>query len=301
MSKTFKLSTEIFAPSNRVWETLTTSKGLANWFCATPKLEERAGGSFEFHGNFVYGWRDGIEFKSRITAFTPEKEFGFEFPLHHVNGSTTKGTAHFGLESSGRNTNLKFQYTYDTSGDLHPLAWNDIWAYYLNVITNVSEHDYHEPGLLFDFSRPWKGNIKHVIYITANPDTIFDFLWKPECLAKYFTPAKLFEPEEGGRIDFGWGQGEGPSRVIGFEPPYELVYDWPVHQDGEIHIGKVKWILEPEGRQVRLVLQQQDFGPNVDHFKTGEALGWANMLLEIKRLIESGRPALNLAATIENA
>jgi uncharacterized protein YndB with AHSA1/START domain len=171
---------------------------------------------------------------------------------------------------------------------------NDLWAYYLNVLTNSCEHDYHEPGLLFDFSRPWKGNIKHVIYINKNPDDVFRALHDPQILPKYFTDVKAFEPKLDGKIDFGWGN-EGPRRVIEWNPPIELSYDWPVHQDGDIHLGQVTWLLEPEGRATRLTMKQSGFGADVDHFRTGEALGWAAIMLDLKRVLESGRPALNQA------
>jgi uncharacterized protein YndB with AHSA1/START domain len=88
--------------------------------------------------------------------------------------------------------------------------------------------------------------------------------------------------------------------VLTFEPPFELVYDWPVPQDEQTHLGKVKWTIEPEGRQVRLEMRQSGFADNVDHYRSGEALGWANLMLELKRMIESGRPALNLQAKVED-
>ncbi|MBI5058293.1 SRPBCC domain-containing protein [candidate division KSB1 bacterium] len=300
MPKQFTLSTEIYASAARVWEELTTQKGLAHWFSETGAVEPRVGGTFKFKGNFVYGWRAGEEFATKITAFDSERQFGFEFPLRHADGSVTDGVARFELAPAGKSTSLDFSFTFDSLGSLNPYCLSDIWAYYLNILTNVCEHEWHEPGLHFDFSRPWTGNIRHVIYTTGSPDQVFDHLHKPELLAKYFNPVKLFEPRENGRIDFGWGEGSGPSKVLAFEPPYELAYDWPVTHEGGVHTGLVKWTIEPEGRQVRVEMKQSGFLDGVDHFASGEALGWANLMLELRRLIESGRPALNQQGKIED-
>jgi uncharacterized protein YndB with AHSA1/START domain len=200
------------------------------------------------------------------------------------------------LEPLGSHTNLSLAYTFDKEPKSKYL-FGDLFAYYLHAIYTTCEHDFHEPALLFDFSRSWKGNIQHVIYINANPDEIFEMLHKPEKLAMYFTNVKAFEPEEGGKIDFGWST--GPTKVLEWEDGFELAYDWPVEQDGQKHIGKVKWTLEFEGRQTRLVMKQSGFDSNVDHYRTGEALGWAVIMLEIKRIVESGRPALNMSGKIE--
>jgi uncharacterized protein YndB with AHSA1/START domain len=281
-----------------VWETLTTPKGLEKWLSETARMDDKAGGIFSYKGNFVYGWQPGRDFASRIVTYESPRELAFEFPLHHRSGTVTQGIVRFTLEAAGKHTTVKFSYEFDDVHDLHPHSFNDLWAYYLNIITNVCEHEFHEPGLLFDFTRPWTGNIKHVLYITGYPDQVFGYLHKPELLSRYFTDVKMFEPFEEGRIDFGWGQGQGPTRVLQFEDPAELAYDWPVQNGTEIEIGKVKWTIEPEGRQVRLEMKQSGFSNHADHYTSGEALGWATLMLEIRRMVESGRPALNLAGQL---
>ena len=296
MMKSFRISTEIYKSPSRVWDILTTTKGMAHWFSETAAHDAKVGGTMRYRGNFVFGWREGLEFESKLTAYEPERKFGFEFPLYLRDGRVLTGDVLFELEPLGSHTKLTLTHHIESPNHEPPYYLNDLWGYYLNVLTNTAEHDYSEPGLLFDFTRPWKGNIKHVVYVTANPDPIFRALHDPKWLAKYFTAAKLFEAQEEGRIDFGWGS-EGPRRVLTWDPPAELAYDWPVLHDGATHLGKVTWLLEPEGRQTRLTMKQSGFAAEVDHFRTGEALGWAAIMLDLKRLLESGRPALNQAGT----
>lgn len=294
MADIFQVSTEINASPARVWEMLNTPKGLSHWFSDAATNDARVGGIFRFHGNFVVGSHDGADFSSKITAFEPERNFGFEFPLRLRDGRVLKGKVLFELQPAGSRTILSLSHEIENAPNEPKYYLNDLWSYYLNALTNACEHDYHEPGLLFDFSRPWMGNIKHVIYINKNTDEVFRALHDPQILPKYFVSAKMFEPKEEGKIDFGWGD-EGPRRVLEWNPPIELSYDWPVHQDGDIHLGQVTWMLEPEGRATRLTMKQSGFGADVDHFRSGEALGWAAIMLDLKRLLESGRPALNQA------
>ncbi len=294
MKKTFRVSAEIYKSPARVWDILTTTKGMAHWFSETAAHDGMTGGTFRFRGNFVFGWREGMEFESKLTAYEPEKKFGFEFPLYLRDGRVLTGEVLFELEPQGGHTKVTLTHRIESPPNEPPYYLNDLWGYYLNVLTNTCEHDYSEPGLLFDFTRAWTGNIKQVIYINHNPDPIFQALHSPTMLSKYFTDAKVFEEHEDGRIDFGWGD-SGPRRVVTWDPPIELAYDWPVLHDGDTHLGQVTWLLEPEGRQTRLTMKQSGFAADVDHFRTGEALGWAAIMLDLKRLLESGRPALNQA------
>jgi uncharacterized protein YndB with AHSA1/START domain len=129
-------------------------------------------------------------------------------------------------------------------------------------------------------------------------DRCFRAIGTPEGIAATFTSLRRFEASEGGAIDFGWpAEFGGPTRVLVYDPPRRLAYNWPSHDGERTHEGRVTWTLVPRGLETEIGVRQDGFAD--DFNLEGEDMGWAGILNEIKKWVESQRPSTYLASRLD--
>lgn len=132
-------------------------------------------------------------------------------------------------------------------------------------------------------------------------ERVWDYLTKPELRAKWFADGEM-EPKNGGALTLIWrndelgatpgsppehmknfgGTHQSQNRVLAWEPPHRLVFDW---SDG-IDNGRsqVEFRLKPEGDKVRLTLTHSRL--NISDNRTRFAGGWHIHLLMLTEWLE---------------
>ncbi|MFY0638008.1 SRPBCC family protein [Maricaulis maris] len=138
-----------------------------------------------------------------------------------------------------------------------------------------------------------EARIEKSVFLKASPDRVWDFLTRPELLARWFHPADtelvpnaafalLSNSGDGTKVC--WGE------VLEAEPPTRLVYSF-THQWLEGHQTRVEWTLSPVASGTLLQLVHDGFeGAPVDVFDSlcGHDAGWDEHFAKLReRIVEA--------------
>lgn len=105
---------------------------LTRWFLSNAKVEDKAGGRYEF------SWIGGYHMKGNVSEFQPGKKVVFSWHDKVSRGKTVETTAAFSIEKKGAGTILTLRH----SGFRDPEHYAECasrWAYYLTNLKSVLE------------------------------------------------------------------------------------------------------------------------------------------------------------------
>ena len=289
--QTLRAKIEIQAPPERIWDALTRPEILTCWFAESGDVDPRPGGHLQFGGRYSFSYRPGDPVGRPIVDLEEGRFLTFLWPIGDGAGRTIETPVTWRVEPAPSGSSL--EVVHDLKDFERGDGWGpaDAWSVYLNGLTALMEgkRDY----MRFDYSRSVGTRIGHTVYVRGKRETVFEALHTPEKIRNYFTrTVKRFEPVEGGKIDFGWKEA-GPSKVITFEPPQLLSYDWRNRrEDKRIESLRVDWRLEGRRELTKASVLVSGFVKGRNMEKRGDDLEWASLLAELKRYIESGRRAI---------
>ena len=130
---TFHLNT----PPKKVFQALTTSKGLTSWFLKSAEISPKKGGTFRF------GWAEtGSPMKGKVLAVSPGKRIELQWN-DKFDGKRFTTKAQFVLRKKGKGTMLKLTHSGFKGGKKWIWLYGAInsgWAYYLANLKSVLDH-----------------------------------------------------------------------------------------------------------------------------------------------------------------
>jgi uncharacterized protein YndB with AHSA1/START domain len=115
----------------------------------------------------------------------------------------------------------------------------------------------------------------------APPAEVWSALTEPERLARWLAPAEL-EPHAGGVVAARFDETTVTGRVLAWEPPSLLEYEWRFEGEPE---SVVRFELEPDGDGTLLVLDHRLLAPEQ---AVGYGAGWHAHLDALRDLLEGG-------------
>ena len=152
-------------------------------------------------------------------------------------------------------------------------------------------------------------------YIRTTPEELWRALTEPEFTLRYWGAALLSDWKVGSKVLWQEGDAAEPQDhdqvVLEADPPRRLSYTWhnyqPAHAErfgwsdeylAELQNerrSKVTFDIEPAGSAVKLTVVHDDFEPNSEMLQAvsgrkAESGGWAQLLAELKTLLETGEP-----------
>ena len=281
----------IQAPPRRIWNALTKPAILSCWLAESDDINLRKKGYIKFGGRYSFAFQPGDPVRRPIRELERDESIAFDWHLRDETGNLLPTRVTWRVGASGGGS--LFELNHDVKDYESGAAWNlaDAWSVYLNGLSDLMEG--RESFLRFDYSARNKKEIFHSVFIRGSAEEIFSALHNTEQIKHYFTrTAKLFEHAEGGAIDLGWNDA-GPSKVITFDPPRLLSYDWKNIHSGKItETLKIEWRIAPEGPFSRVSVAVSGFPGGRAIEGSGDDLEWASVLCELKRFVETGRRAV---------
>ena len=127
------------------------------------------------------------------------------------------------------------------------------------------------------------------IYISAEPELVFEYFTKPEALIRWMGDRAELEPRPGGQFTLWFGERCVEGRYVEVDRPRRLVITWGRRGSRELPSGsstlEVIFTAEDRGTRVSIV---HDGLPEVA--RPRHALGWQHYLPRLRILGDGGDP-----------
>ena len=274
MSETIHLEVSLATAPSLVFQALTRSDELMNWFAESAYVSQ-AEGRYDFWGGLTPESPTPEQGRHRLLSWETDRSFVFVWP---VRGAQT--TAAVTLEPQGQGTLLRVAHEGLPARQTGQASFTDFWELSLENLRGWVER--RVVGARCDFSGALHGDVHLEVEIAATPGAVFHALITPEELDRFFATKAVVEPRIGGSYDFGWGDG-GPVKILELARDARLAYSW--HFENEPPTI-VTWTLENSGGGTRLTLVHSGFGPQA--WTEEYTCGWLNCINRLKFLVEVG-------------
>ena len=273
MPDKIEMKVHVEAPPARVFEALTESSELEQWFAekAFVSQEEKR---YDFWGRFTPGAPGEDDGRHRLVVYEADAKLGFDW---RFRGDDTR--VDIALEPTAKGTLLKLEQhiparskTECSVGDFWLLSFENLRRFVEDGATAVR----------CDYSTAPRGSVELVVDIGAPREEVFRALTVPEQINRWIAKNASIELEVGGRFDYGW-DGEGPVKIVELFPNEKLVHTWRHGSDPETITS---WTLEGSGGRTRLHLVHSGFGDDrgTEDFRTG----WLKHIVWLKSMLEKG-------------
>ena len=145
------------------------------------------------------------------------------------------------------------------------------------------------------------GEIRHSVFLRAEPERVYDAMTTAEGLDGWFTSGTVSDPRPGGEMTWRW-QDWGPHRYSGAstvpvyeaERPRRIVFGWdgegPPDGDGEPYLTSVEIDFVPEHGGTTVHLRDHGYRdtPAGRRANIDCAIGWGEALALMKVYVEHG-------------
>jgi len=121
----------IKSPATRVFEAVSTPKGLDSWWTLS------CSGSPSADASYVLGFGPGYDWIAKVTQFEPNKEFEIEFT--EADGDWAGTRVGFALEEDNGNTTVRFHHTGWPEANDHYRVSCYCWSMYLRLLKRYVE------------------------------------------------------------------------------------------------------------------------------------------------------------------
>ena len=273
-----KLAIDINAGVDKVWQALTDWQQLNSWL--TDKADvDLVAGRFQICGKHLPDSPcDGTD-RFSLDSF----EAGSRLQLNwDYRGEQTKLA--ITLSGTQDGCHLELAHTNVPRRGKDEITVVEYWQWVLLALRGYCESG-SSPSL-FDFgAQQAAGRLEIGIDIAAPREKVFEVLTTPEGLSGVFGGfgggETKVDPQAGGEYSYGWGEHEGPTKILEITPNERIHTDWYHSDDPETFIT---WQLEGSGGRTRLTLIHSGFDNEAR--KQDYEAGWFHFLVELREIAE---------------
>ncbi len=281
-------------PVGIAWRGVTDSRELQIWFAQQATLEtseERR--SISFSGKYLPFLK--YEEKPEQTFIEVDEKkhtVAFSWPIRTREGDLIDSEVRFTVSPINEFSRIDVEHTIGTD-DISDDDLRNLWSILLNGLV------FHMEGSAAwvrpEFT-PKKGKeFKFETWIAAKRSDVYDTLTTVDGIKGFFAPkAKDIKLEEDGVIDLGWDK--LPIKEV--EENTKFVFGWREVADEDPNL-LVTWELKDEGNGTRLSLTEGEFAESVTLCSRADYVGWAAVMNDLKRFIETKRHPIFLSIMIE--
>lgn len=284
---TYEHSFPIPGGPGRLFAALTEREQLEKWFAEYVRIDPRPGGVFRFWGRYTLTTPGEGEAGGAITAFEPDRRFGFEWTLLGAPSTVTLDLTPEETEH-GPATRVAVRHVFPElfEGPRNQEMVDDWWRFNLgNLMAFATEHG---EVLRLDFSDP-SPEIRITHFMAAPPATVFRALTEPGALNQWLAADATVDLREGGAFDLGWPAPEGSTgpamQILELVQDRRLTITWPDWRgDASVPAQTVTWELQPTEGGTRVTLIHAGFVRAVD--VSDYPFGWGHFLNQLKPVAE---------------
>lgn len=265
------MSIRILAPRERVFEHLLMPHHLARWWCSFAQVSPKAGGAFNFGGDYCIVPPEGLAHKCTFTGGEVRRSVTFTWPLH--SGDTV---AKWEVEDAGTSSNFRVTHQGLTQSEGPCGKLRDAYRVCLGNLKAICES--RGDSLRPDYAPFAHPEVRLVVLIDVPPEKVFVALDSLSTLREW--AARRIPFGNGGRLE---GPPEGDPvapEILAREPGKRLTTAWP-------GMGEMTWNLEAKASGTGVYFRHAD-PPGNDQALRNLRGWWSSLHVDLKNLLEAG-------------
>lgn len=292
--KQAKVSLEIRVPANIAWRGLTDARELQIWFCQHANVNLKEGENYQFSGKYIPFMRYEDKVEQKILSLDPENlSITFQWPVRNRDGDIVDSEVSYKISSIDEHVSrLDVVHTVGVD-DLSDDDLRNLWALLLNGYV------FHMEGASAwvrpEFTQKKGTEFQLELWIAAKRDIVFDTLTSVDGIKGFFAPqVKQVDTEKGGILDLGYDK----LPIHEIEKNTRFAFGWREVADGDPNLT-VAWELQDEGNGTHVSLTEGEFSDTIIFSSRADYDGWAAVMNDFKRFIETGRHPIFLSILVE--
>ena len=273
MSRSVEVEVTVEAQPADVFAAWTENDKLQQWFAEYADVSVAAG-RFNFWGKHTVG-NPSVEAGSHeLRNVQRDRSLAFGW---HLRGRDTEVSV--ALEPHDRGTHIVLHHDGVAGWEAGQPALSDFWTAALENLRGLLERG--AASLRPDFSGTNGSTVELSTEIEAPAASVYQALVDPALLARYFPEKADVDAVVGGAMDFHFGDGIGPQKILDLDPEQRVAYSWDDHGRQDT---VVTWELEESEGRTRLLLVHSGFAEE----DPGYWMGRIAVLNSLKMMLEGG-------------
>ncbi|MCB2212687.1 SRPBCC domain-containing protein [bacterium] len=291
--KRASVAVDVRVPAKVAWRAISDTRELQIWFAqqVNVDIDEQ---QLSFGGKFLPFLRYDERPEQEILEINPEEmTLSFTWPVRQREGEIVETVVHFRVSGMEENTcRLDVDHIVGDD-DLTDDDLRNLWTLLLNGFV------FHMEGASAwvrpEFTHKRGKDFRLDFWTTAKREEVYETLTTVDGIRGFFAPqVKKIELNEGGILDLGWDQ----LPVVEVEENVKFSFGWREVADEDPNLV-VRWELKDEGNGTRVTLTEGSFTEPVVLSTRSDYDGWAAVMNDLKRFLETRRHPIFLSILIE--
>jgi uncharacterized protein YndB with AHSA1/START domain len=292
--KRASVTVDVRVPLEIAWRAITDTRELQIWFAQQVNIEPKKN-ELSFGGKYLpflryderpEGGQEILELNEEGTTLR------FRWPVRRRDGEIVDTEVRWRLTEMEDYSRLDVDHILGAD-DLTDDDLRNLWTLLLNGYV------FHMEGASAwvrpDFTPRKAKEFRLDFWTSASREEVYQTLTTVDGIRGFFAPqVKTVELKEGGTLDLGWDQ----LPVIEFEENAKFVHGWREVADEDPNLT-VRWELKDEGNGTRVSLHESTFTEPVQLVSRPDYDGWAAVMNDLKRFVETRRHPIFLSILIE--
>ncbi len=285
---------EVRVPATIAWRGITDARELQIWFCQQACVDPTQERLYQFGGKYLPFLKYEERPEQKLLEMNAEKmAISFQWPLRRRDGEIVNTEVHYQVSSIEENLSRLYITHIVGMDDLTDDDLRNLWTILLNGYV------FHMEGAA-GWVRPEftqkKGKEFHLeLWIAASRKDVFDTITSVDGIKGFFAPqVKEVKLEPNGILDLGWDK----LPILEVEENSKFSFGWR-EVAGEDANLVVCWELKDEGNGTHVSLTEGTFTEPIVLSSRPDYDGWAAVMNDLKRYLETGRHPIFLSILIE--
>ncbi|GBE29985.1 hypothetical protein BMS3Bbin04_01010 [bacterium BMS3Bbin04] len=287
------VAVDVRVPAKVAWRAISDTRELQIWFAQQVNVDT-INKTMSFGGKYLPFLRYDERPEQKIIELDPDKmTLVFSWPLRHREGDLVQTEVRFQVTAIDDTTcRLDVEHIF-VEDELSDDDLRNLWTLLLNGFV------FHMEGASAwvrpEFTHKRGKDFRLDFWTTAKRKEVYETLTTVDGIRGFFAPqVKTIELKEGGVLDLGWDQ----LPVMEIEEDVKFAFGWREVADEDPNLV-VRWELKDEGNGTRVVLTEGSFTEPVVLSTRSDYDGWAAVMNDLKRFLETHRHPIFLSILIE--
>jgi len=290
--KRASVSVDVRVPREIAWRAITDTRELQIWFAQQANVD-LSKNDYSFGGKNVPFLRYDDRPEQKILELNAEDGIlRFAWPIRRRDGELVETEVRYRLTQMDDYTRMDVDHIVGQD-DLSDDDLRNLWTLLLNGFV------FHMEGAAAwvrpEFTQKKGREFRLDFWTAVKRDVVYDTLTSVDGIRGFFAPQiKKIELKENGILDLGWDQ----LPVLEVEENVKFAHGWREVADEDPNLV-VRWELKDEGNGTRVTLYEGTFTEPVVLSSRADYDGWAAVMNDLKRYVETNRHPIFLSILIE--